>query len=203
MLVRKIKSGDLEEIAAIHTNSFPNFFLTKLGKKFLVNYYSLFESDGSVSVVVEDEGEIVGFSVGYNDGDAFFKMLKSNFLKFLPAILCALRRVDVVAELLKKIAKSLFKSRINEIPDKPENYNELASIAVSLKYKGKGVGAKLLQAYIEKVQSQEKCGGVIITTDKYGNDQVVDFYKRNGFRLVAEFQQSQQREMLCFAYDFE
>ena len=75
-LIRATTNGDLGQLCSIHRASFPNFFLTSLGPRFLRLLYAGFarEPDG-ICIAAEENGVIIGFAAGTTAPDVFFGRL--------------------------------------------------------------------------------------------------------------------------------
>lgn len=58
----------------------------------------------------------------------------------------------------------------------------LSNILVFPEYRGRGVGAQLLEAMVRRAQSLENCRGVILETQSC-NAPAIEFYKKHGFVL--------------------
>ena len=83
--VRPILLTDITNIAILHVQSFPDYFLSHLGQSFLERYYREFvDSQNSYGFVAEDGTELVGLVVGVTHGDVFYKRFyKRNFFALL------------------------------------------------------------------------------------------------------------------------
>ena len=94
MNIRDLKVGDENLVARLHERAFSTFFLTKLGPRFLIEFYTaIFQSKDSINVGLFVDDELIGFAVGARKSKSFYSnILKKNFLKlglsaFFPLLL--------------------------------------------------------------------------------------------------------------------
>ena len=71
----------------------------------------------------------------------------------------------------------------------------LSSIGVGPEMTGKSLGKKLLADFEEVVHSKG-ANSLYLTTDKLGNDNVVAFYIKSGYKIESEFVKADGRNML-------
>jgi ribosomal protein S18 acetylase RimI-like enzyme len=192
--VRKADFTDIDGIVQVHLQSFPNFFLTSLGKRFLSEYYNIYIQYEHIAFVVEDSGNIEGFVVGTNSSESFYKDLKSNIRHFLIPIMTNVLNPKLIYKIANRVYSVLFKKRVNEELKKYKDINELTSIGVSPSDQKKGIGCILLRAY-EEYCLNEKVKGIYLTTDAESNDSVLNFYKKSGFEIDLTFYQGEERKM--------
>ena len=194
MNIRKAEQKDIENIAVIHCDAFEGFFLTSLGKDFLRLYYSKFvASDETVTLVAEEDGNILGFSAasmvcrGFNG-----RLIKQNIFSFgALSLKLAFTNPSALLRLVKNLTK-----KGDDIQD-DEEYAELYSIGVDSKQQGKGIGKKLLY----KTEGMLKDSGVervSLTTDYENNENAVGFYRSMGYETLYEFVTYPDRKMYRF-----
>jgi GNAT superfamily N-acetyltransferase len=175
----------------MHEKAFPKFFMTLMGRPFLVAYYStVLKYKGSISLISFDKhGDYNGFAVGFVDPSVFYKILKKNYFRFiLPVFLGLMRRPYLVVNIFRgmlRVIKS--EKRLNRV------YTcELASIGAVKK--GGGIGSVLLKNFV--VEAIKKgASNVSLTTDRYNNDSVISFYRSFGF-VDSGSEKRGNREML-------
>jgi ribosomal protein S18 acetylase RimI-like enzyme len=191
--VRRATGTDVEELARIHVAAFPGFFLTTLGKTFLMELYGQFvQSRNCICLLAENnKGHIGGFVVGSVTPDTFFRdLLKRRWFAFgtlaFPA-LCA--QPFFVA---RKLAAALFYT--GDKPVSIERAALLSSIAITPDSTGFGIGTLLLQSFCQEVAAQE-LDHVYLITDRDGNEGVNRFYVNNGFSLESTFLKAGNRFM--------
>lgn len=179
---------DLLAITDVHLISFPDFFLSQMGRAFVRHYYrtALSFSAGIALVAVQD-GMTVGFAVGFGDPAAFYRAYRGSRMRLLPSITAAILRrpwlAFSVAQSVKRVSSVVAASW----------EAELASIAVLPTCKGAGLGFQLLSAFVEKAR-MDGWRSVYLTTDARNNDRVNQFYLTNGFVLEDTFRRG-SREM--------
>lgn len=76
---------------------------------------------------------------------------------------------------------------------------ELASIAVDPEFSNKGIGKELLKEFIVQAQLRGK-QMIYLTTDLKANDKVLQFYKKNGFKLLFNIEKTPGRPMAVLLY---
>lgn len=191
MIFRKPKISEVEILTQIHIAAFKDFFLTELGSGFLNTYYStVLKSTESISICAIDENDkIVGFSMGCIVSRGFHKqLLKQNILSFmLQGVIILFSKPCALWRLAKNMDKK------NTAGDSG-NYAELLSIAVSPDAKGTGIGKKMMSQFEEEAIIKG-CTKVALTTDYYNNEDVIAFYKKNGYEIFYEFTTYPNRKM--------
>lgn len=194
MLIKQASDQDINEIVHVHLSAFNGFFLTMLGPVFLRGLYQAFLSrqHGIMQVAVTNDGRIVGFAAGTSHPQLFFSQLrKDKWLSFLLRALPGMLKNPVMV--IKKLYHAAFYKG-----DRPASLSDVAllsSIAVLPEMAGKAVGKALLADYEQQV-SAAGVSALFLTTDKFGNDNVVAFYQRAGYGIESEFTQPDGRQML-------
>jgi ribosomal protein S18 acetylase RimI-like enzyme len=195
---RSAEEKDLRQIVDVHMAAFPGFFLTTLGRPFLMVMYRAFlSSPRSVFVVDEAVDGVHGFAVGALKTGGSDRGLAIRFLpSFLLALIPAVVRNPI--KVSKKILGQLFTGRGQ--PDMPDNSAVLRSIGVRPEKRGGGLANELLREFEE--HAREKGAELVaLTTDKTSNERAIGFYKRNGYEIDAEFRQDGSRTMLLMKKD--
>lgn len=181
----------VEQVVRVHLSSFPGFFLSFLGPRFLSLYYQGIcrAAEGIGFVYLNETGEAAGFVAGSSNPRGFYsRLLKRDWLKFCLASVDALCRKPSV---IRRIARGLFHSAENP---PGENMAGLFSIGVLPELQGTGAGKKLVQAFLDEARSR-KCKKVFLTTDRDNNDAVNTFYLRLGFNVERQFVTPEGRRM--------
>ena len=194
MKVRKADLSNLDDMVKVHLHSFPNFFLTSLGSKFLFEYYKIYIQYGHIAFVLECNGLIEGFVVGTDSGERFYKDLKSNISKFIVPILWNLFNPKLITKIFNRVYSIVLKKRVNNELDKYVDLNELTSIGVLPTDQSKGIGTLLLSTY-ENYCLEKNINGIYLTTDADNNTAVLNFYKKAGFEIDLTFYQGKDRRM--------
>jgi len=194
MEVKKAELSNLDDIVKVHLHSFPGFFLTSLGYKFLFQYYKIYIQNGHIAFVLEDKGLIEGFVVGTNSSERFYKDLKSNILFFLVPVLSNLFNPKLLTKIFNRACSIFFKKRVNNELEKYVDQNELTSIGVMPTDQNKGIGTLLLSTY-EDYCLTNNVNSIYLTTDADNNEPALNFYKKNGFKVDLRFYQGKGRKM--------
>lgn len=177
-------------IVNIHLQAFPGFFLSSLGKKFLTEYYNGFiTTESGIIFVYSEKGEILGFVAGSSQPNGFYsRMIIRRLFPFtLSALPIILRNPTLLPHILRAFQN----------PEKRELKNNIAtlfSISVLPSCQGKGIGKKLVLEFIKEVEFR-KLSHVNLTTDKFNNVKVNQFYQKIGFSYVRSFSTPEGRVM--------
>jgi ribosomal protein S18 acetylase RimI-like enzyme len=196
-MIRIAAQADVPAMVAVHLESFPGFFLTFLGKRFLaVLYDRVLISSEAIGFVAEDAfGSVVGFVAGVTLQTGFYRtLLARHWAPFAWASLgSVLRRPTVIPRLLRAFRRSA---------DAQEAASDclLMSIAVLPQMQSKQVGVELMFAFLSDAH-QRGVHAVSLTTDKYGNDRVNSFYERIGFELFRSYETPEGRWMNEYVID--
>lgn len=193
MVVRRIENEDIKEVVGIHESAFKNFFLTILGSKFLTTYYnSVNRAEDGVLIGCFDDDKLVGFisgsllCCGFNS-----RLIKNNLFSFC---FVGISLFFSMPKALLRLKNNMRKEDANHEHEDNGNYVELSSIGVDPSCQGKGVGALLLMAFEDYcIKNNKKL--ITLTTDFYNNDNVVNFYKNNGYEVWYDFVSYPNRRM--------
>lgn len=191
MRFRKPKNTESKIFTQIHLEAFKDFFLTTLGPRFLNTYYSsALKSTESISVcAVNQDDQLIGFSIGCKHAKDYHKRLvKQNFLAFF------LQGIVILFSKPRALCRLVLNMEKNKNNSDDGNYAELLSIAVSPNVKGLGIGKEMI-AHFETEAKARGCKKIALTTDYYNNDDVIAFYKKNGYEVFYEFTTYPQRRM--------
>jgi hypothetical protein len=188
MITRVLNVGDSKQVARLHIIAFSSFFLTKLGHRFLVEFYSaIFQSKDSINVGLFIDDKLIGFAVGAKKSKAFYSnILKKNFLQLgFSAFIPLLLNPFYIYRLFLALTTS---SESNDyIPEDAM----LLSICMepSVGKKGKG---KLILAQFEEI-AFKFTSHISLTTDFENNDSVNAFYIRNGYKIISTLYQGKRK----------
>lgn len=190
-MIRNLKNCDISHIVSVHLSSFPGFFLSFLGSRFLSLFYSGICSapEGIALVYLNDEGTPAGFVAGSsNPGGFYSRLLKQDWLKFaLASIVPVLRKPSVIW----RVTRAVSHPSDNPIGD---DVAGLFSIGVLPELQGAGAGKKLAQAFMEEAK-QRGCKRVFLTTDRDNNESVNSFYEKLGFEIERQYVTPEGRRM--------
>lgn len=195
MRILKAVQADIEDVAKLHIQVFPDFFLTSLGASFLKELYAGFLSHSSgIFLVAKEEGLIVGFVAGTSSPKVFFSDLRRGrciafFIKAIPSIF----RNPL------PVCKKLFYAATyrGDAPVANPSAALLSSIGTSHSCRGTGVAGSLMIEF-ESEAMKHGAGHVFLTTDASDNDRVNAFYRKQGYEIVTSFQQNGGRDMFRY-----
>ncbi len=198
-MIRKMQSQDIAAVVKIHADSFPNFFLTVLGERFLALYYANVQTarEGVCLVFVPEDGRVAGFAVGAASPRLFYSnLLKSNCVKFmLASVGAALKRPAIIPRLFRALTYSA------DVPE-GDDVAGLFSLAVLPEGQKQGGGKALVEAFAAECR-RRGVKKIYLTTDAVGNDPVNRFYIRQGFRLEKQYATPEKRVMNKYWLDVE
>jgi ribosomal protein S18 acetylase RimI-like enzyme len=186
-----MNSDDVESVVRVHLESFPGFFLSFLGQRFLRLYYlGVCNAVESIAFVyLNARGEVVGFVAGTANPRGFYsRLLRRYWLRFATASLTAIfRRPQTIV----RIARAFFH------PSQNPHGNDVAglySIAVLPRLQGNGVGKQLVVRFLEEA-GRRGCAKVVLSTDRDNNDGVNSFYRNLGFAVRRHYETPEGRKM--------
>lgn len=188
MIIRDLKIEDANVVAGLHKRAFSSFFLTKLGHRFLVNFYTaIFQSKDSINVGLFIDDKLVGFAVGAQKSQSFYtNILKKNFLKLgLAAFIPLLLNPLYIYRLFISLTSS------SEVDESIKEDAILLSICVDPINSTKGNGTLLLSKFEGIAFGFSDL--ISLTTDANDNDSVNSFYTRNGYQLHKSFYQGKRK----------
>jgi ribosomal protein S18 acetylase RimI-like enzyme len=191
---------DVDTIVGVHLSAFPDFFLSRLGFRFLRQLYRVFVTDpDGICLIAEygsatERGSIVGFVAGSSAPAALFRRaLRSRGLLFAWSAAGALLRdpVTVARRLLAAI------SYRGEQPAMLPSAALLSSLAVAPGARLGGVGRALVNGFCGAARSRHSpC--VYLTTDRNDNDAVNSFYRTLDFTVLTTTTRRDGRVMITY-----
>lgn len=189
--VRHATDEDLAQIVGVHLNAFPHFFLTRLGGRCLLRYYAqILRYRTGIVLVSERMGLLEGFVCGFVGPADFYKLMWHNRHIFVRPVLSALVRHPSLAtgivNGIQRIRTSASETSIRRC--------ELASIAVTPKAGGNGLGMTLLKSFIAQAWTMDALT-ICLTTDAKDNDLANALYAKAGFHKTRCFLQRNRRWM--------
>ena len=183
--------NNVKDVVDVHLASFPGFFLSFLGARFLFLFYSgiCIAPEGIAFVYLNDAGASAGFVAGTsNPGGFYSRLLKRDWLKFtLASIIPVLKKPSAIL----RIARAVSHPSDNPIGD---DVAGLFSIGVLPELQGTGAGKKLVQAFLNEAK-QRGCKRVFLTTDRDNNEAVNSFYEKLGFDVERQYVTPEGRRM--------
>jgi ribosomal protein S18 acetylase RimI-like enzyme len=181
---------DLRQVVDVHLKSFPGFFLSFLGPRFLTLFYKSLQSDPDGVVLVAYSNSLIeGFVAGVMHQSGFYhRLVKRQKWSFATAAFGAfLRSPSIAPRLIRALRRPV------EAVSAPADAC-LMSIAVRPESAGKGIGKWLVEAFCKELANRGATA-VCLTTDRDKNDQVNQFYQRLGFQLSQTFVTPEGRAM--------
>jgi ribosomal protein S18 acetylase RimI-like enzyme len=175
----------IDAVVAVHLEAFPGFFMTQLGPRFLREYYRcVVEYPRGILLTEDSGGDCLGFVAGFVDPASFYRELRHYRVRLgLAACVGLVMRPRRLATLLANYRRA--GGAAQQPPD--VRAAELSSLAVAPNAAGKGVGSRLVHAFIEAVVALG-ADRVRLTTGAHDNDAVNTFYQRLGFTCVRAFE---------------
>lgn len=190
-MIRKIQVSDVCRVVSVHLSSFPGFFLSFLGPRFLLLFYSGICSapEGIAFVYLNGTGIPAGFVVGTSNPRGFYsRLLKRGWFKFaLASIVPVFKKPSVIGRIVRAISHP----STNPIGD---DVAGLFSIGVLPELQGTGAGKKLVQAFVDEAK-RRGCKKVFLTTDRDNNDRINSFYLKLGFVVERQYVTPEGRRM--------
>jgi hypothetical protein len=152
------KNVNINSIVKIHQKCLPNNILTNLGKSFLIRMYcTILNNKYNTLIIARYKKKIIGFIV--------LNFFKENFIKYVKIsnLLIFFKNITINPSLLLSLYYQLIHNK--NYP----NFNscEISHFAVSQKYRGIGVGKKLIFKSIKIAISKNL--SFIRTKTKYVN----------------------------------
>lgn len=194
LVVRELRAEDVAACADLHVRSFPGFFLSELGPRFLREFYRGFLGDPTALTVValSADGSLQGVVVGTTSPHGFFsRLLRRRLLGFaLASVLVVLRRPTAAPRLLKA---ALYRGQVPVEVDGAL----LSSICVEPSSQARGTGSVLISRFRDLAHSAGM--GAYLVTDRDGNEAANAFYERKGWRLLDCYETPEGRKMNCYA----
>lgn len=181
-------------VVDIHMASFPGFFLSALGRRFLSLYYhGIVRSADGIGLISVSENAVSGFVTGFVNPKGFYrKLLKSDWFRFGMASVPALVRKPLIA---LRLLRALWKSA-----GAPQGAAaELSSLAVSPGEQGKGAGQTLVAAFLREAE-RKGASYAYLTTDALENARANEFYRQQGFELARTYVTTEKRQMFEYRY---
>lgn len=184
------KREHCEELAQLHADAFPDFFLTRLGQPFLRQFYLGYTKDPSAITSVAIQGTaVLGAAVGTVAPAGYFKRL---LLRQLPGLTLAAARAAVRnPAFVPRLARALT-YRGNVPGHQPGAL--LSSICVAKTSQSTGIGTKLLHDW-ENRASAAGATHAYLTTDAINNNATNRFYQANCWIPTSQHTTPEQRRM--------
>lgn len=190
---------DIDQLVVLHKKSFPDFFLSSVGPRFLNEFYRAFLEDPTAIVIIAYQDEIpIGVVVGTLKPAGFYtRMFKRRWIHLA---LAAILEVSIRPRKLIRLVQNVLSS--GSTPPEIADRAYLASLCVSPNFQGQGVGQILVKEWSTEVSSR-KVTGAFLTTDANDNEAINNFYVNLMWSLRGRSEQSNGRPMNYYTYDFK
>ena len=190
-LIRNARIGDLPDIVSIHQKAFENFFLTRLGRSFLLRYYQLvLNYSQGIFLVSEGRSGLEGFACGFLHPDRFYALMSHGKWDFaFPILSAVVRHPSLVAQIVRSVQRVE-----KQASHQAARSCELSSFAVLPQMGGRGVGRALVNAFLKQAWSVG-AQHVHLDTEAGENEPVNTFYRKAGFQHSRCFQKHKGRWM--------
>lgn len=194
LTVRPARPSEVPAVVDLHLRSFPTFFLSSLGPRFLANLYDDLCSNPDAMLLVADSAQhaLVGFVGGVMDESTYFASLRRRraFAFVTAAAEATIRDPRIVPRLWRARSR-------DESVSVGRSGATLLTIGVDPNGQTRGVGTQLLHAF-EYELATRGVAEYSLTTDARDNDATISFYESRGLRRVRQFHTPEGREMLEF-----
>lgn len=194
-----MKPSHVGSVVIVHLESFPEFFLSFLGPKFLKTLYiNIINSEFGTAFICTSNSEIIGFAAGVTNPKKFYRtMITRHFPGFGLAVLGAvLKRPSTVKRLYSRVVGSSQQTNLGE------NVGLLMSIGVKPEWQRLGAGSILLKAFLHDMKKRG-IREVRLTTDKVDNDAVNVFYMDHGMKYMRNYETTEHRSLNEYMIDLE
>ncbi|WP_396119575.1 GNAT family N-acetyltransferase [Dietzia sp. B32] len=189
---------DAKQLAKLHIRSFPDFFLSSLGERFLAEFYRAYATDPTAVTVVarDDSGTPIGAVVGTSEPAGFYsRLLRRRLFRF--AFLAGISLLGQPRSAPRVIRGLAYRG---EAPENGADWALLASLCVDPDLQGSGIGKHLTTDWLHRA-SLRGIQVAFLTTDAIGNDSVNAFYRSQGWRIDASYTTRQGRTMNRYVID--
>jgi colanic acid biosynthesis glycosyl transferase WcaI len=186
---KQLEEEDAGSVADLHEKAFRDFFLTRLGSRFLQQFYKalVLRNDTICQGYWDDTNKLVGFFVANYSHKGFYKDLgKKNLFSFAKSSFYVFLLNPL---LLVRLAKS-FSANNQSIAI--NDYPYLMSICVSPEFQNEGLGKRMIQDLINLLRNRGFMG-IYLTTDAEGNEATNAFYRKNDFTVAGEVYQGKRK----------
>lgn len=186
-MILNLTKEDIKQVVNIHKNNLPsliNFYTHDFIEKFYLHH--LQKADDTILVGYKEEGKLHGFVFGTLDiNDMFGSFISQNKTYFVTQTFLALLKHP-------KYLLYIFQSFLAKGFQQGDSTTQLVYVAVEQKYKGSGIGKKLLEGFEQE----------LIKTKNYyeleveQNNPALQFYKSKGFKVIREMNNILEKKYL-------
>ncbi len=194
--IHALHSQYLDAAVELHLQAFPNFFLSRLGRGFVLELYRAYVArPKAVGLVAVDEaGDVHGVLLGTSEPEGFYRRLLfcRGWAFALASVPVLLRHPVIVGRLLRAVR---YRGREKQQPLGAL----LSSIAVDPSDQRLGIGRMLVQDWLQRIRAAG-CSRAYLTTDAGGNEAVNLFYQRLGWTLDKTYATPEGRRMNRYVF---
>ena len=177
----QLTDDDIQRLAALH-HSVMHTLLSDLGLPVVWRYYQIAKADSEVIglCTMSASSEILGWAVGSPYPDRINTQLRSPLAWFVLQMLrVTLTHPAVLWQLISSVLS------VSNQAETKKGTVELTYIGVSSTQRGRGLGKKLLNAFIEASHANGY-HSVVLSVEKE-NLPAISLYKNTGFKIVKTF----------------
>lgn len=186
-MIFNLTKEDISQIVKIHKNNLPsliNFYSTSFVEKFYLHHLN--KVSDTILVGYKEEGELYGFVFGTLDiEDMFGSFTTQNKMYFVKQTLLALLKHP-------KYLLYIFQSFLSKGFQKGDSKTQLVYIAVDQKYKGSGIGKKLLDGFEKELIKYKDYYELEVEQ----NNPALQFYQKRDFKIVREINNILEKKYL-------
>ncbi len=193
--IEKVDKKLIDKIVKLHIMSFQGFFLSTLHPGFLRQLYKSFVTHKKSELLVAFKGEDpVGFiAYSMDTTGAYRHMLHRYFFPFFwYSFLSFLKNPSIFIKMFSALGKPYMYVR-------DWNYIKIFSLGVCPDYRKNGIGSLLLDD-VKRHMDAGTYDYITLETDANDNDDVNEFYLKNGFVLSSQFTTFEGRNMNKYHY---
>lgn len=178
---------NIDSVTKFHMTNFKNYYLTNLGENVVYLYYKYFiENSNNVLFVCKDNDTVIGIALFVYDFESQISMFYRKY------------KWKIGSEILKKtllLNKVIIDGTFERLPienNKKRKQTEfllpkltLLSLAIDLKYRGKGIGTELLMFSENNLLDNNIDNSYYLSVLK-SNVNGINFYKKMNFKMLGE-----------------
>ena len=192
MLLRVVEVRDAGRTARLHLEALPGGFFVSLGPRFLRAYHRTFlTSPAGIALLAERDGETVGFIVGTVDEATHYRHVVRRDRWSLGArgLAALMSKPELLVRFVQTRLYRYLRGmvRLSRAPVATDNEGTvrattgvLSHMAVDAAHRGDGVGAVLLDAFVDTAKAQ---GARSIRLSTAANNVAAQrFYERHGWQ---------------------
>ena len=183
----QLDTDGMNRLAALH-HSVMHTLLSDLGLPMVLRYYQVAQSDPSVIglCAVSTSGEMLAWALGSSHPDLINSRLRTPFTWFLFQLLrLTLTRPLVLWQLISSVLSSSKRSPTES------GAIELTYIGVASNQRNKGLGRKLLDAFIEASRSSGYHS--VVLSVEMENAPAIALYEKAGFKIIQSFSEGRYK----------